>query len=56
VYVLNGDGTVRSSAVELGRHFGTSYEILSGVAAGDSVAVSGASALKDGSRIEIVER
>ncbi len=56
VYVLKGDGTVRSSAVELGRHFGTSYEILSGVAAGDSVAVSGASALKDGSRIEIVER
>ena len=56
VYVLNGDGTVHSSAVELGRHFGTSYEILSGVAAGDSVAVSGASALKDGSRIEIVER
>ena len=56
VYILNGDGTVRSSAVELGRHFGTSYEILSGVAAGDSVVVSGASALKDGSRIEIVER
>ena len=56
VYILNGDGTVRSSAVELGRHFGTSYEILSGVAAGDSVAVSGASALKDGSRIEIVKR
>ena len=56
VYILNCDGTVRSSAVELGRHFGTSYEILSGVAAGDSVAVSGASALKDGSRIEIVKR
>ena len=56
VYILNGDGTVRSSAVELGRHIGTSYEILSGVAAGDSVAVNGASALKDGSRIEIVER
>ena len=56
VYILNGDGTVRSSAVELGRHVGTSYEILSGVAVGDSIAVSGASALKDGSRIEIVER
>ena len=56
VYILNGDGTVRSSAVELGRHIGTSYEILSGVAAGDSVAVNGASALKDGSRVEIVER
>ena len=56
VYILNGDGTVRSSAVELGRHIGTSYEILSGVAAGDSVAVNGASALKDGSLIEIVER
>ena len=56
VYILNGDGTVRSSAVELGRHVGNSYEILSGVAPGDSVAVSGASALKDGSRIEVVER
>lgn len=56
VYILNGDGTVRSSAVELGRHFGTSYEILSGVAAGDTVAVSGASSLKDGAKVEIVER
>ena len=56
VYILNGDGTVRSSAVELGRHFGTSYEILSGVAAGDTVAVSGASSLKDGAKVELVER
>lgn len=56
VYILNDDGTVRSSAVELGRHFGTSYEILSGVAAGDVVAVSGASSLKDGAKVEIVER
>ena len=56
VYILNGDSTVRSSAVELGRHFGTSYEILSGVAAGDTVAVSGASSLKDGAKVEIVER
>ena len=56
VYILNDDGTVRSSAVELGRLFGTSYEILSGVAAGDVVAVSGASSLKDGAKVEIVER
>lgn len=56
VYILNGDGTVRSSAVQLGRHFGSSYEILSGVNPGDTVAVGGASALKDGSKVEIVER
>ena len=56
VYIMNDDGTVRSSAVTLGRHIGSSTEILSGVAAGDVVAVSGASALKDGSKIEIVER
>ena len=56
VYILNDDGTVRSSAVTLGRHVGNSYEILSGVNPGDRVAVSGASALKDGSKVEIVER
>ncbi|MCR5560995.1 MAG: efflux RND transporter periplasmic adaptor subunit [Bacteroidales bacterium] len=56
VYILNDDGTVRSSAVTLGRHVGNSYEILSGVNSGDRVAVSGASALKDGSKVEIVER
>ena len=55
VYILNGDGTVRSSIVELGRHFDTSYEILSGVAEGDRVAVRGSSNLRDGSKVEVVE-
>ncbi len=57
VYILNEDGTtVHSSAVTLGRHIGSSYELLDGVKEGERIAVSGASALKDGSRIEIVER
>lgn len=57
VYILNEDGvTVRSSAVTLGRHTGNSYELLRGVSQGDRIAVSGASALKDGAKIEIVER
>ena len=57
VYILNEDGaTVHSSMVTLGRHLGGSYEILDGVKAGDRIAVSGASALKDGAKIEIVER
>jgi len=57
VYILDEDGaTVHSSMVTLGRHTGSSYEILDGVKPGDRIAVSGASALKDGARIEIVER
>ncbi|NLZ50351.1 MAG: efflux RND transporter periplasmic adaptor subunit [Rikenellaceae bacterium] len=56
VFILNGDGTVRLSAVTLGRHFDTNYEILDGIQPGDSIAVGGANALRDGSRVEIVER
>ncbi len=55
VYILNGDGTVRSSLVTLGRHFDTSYEVLSGVNEGDRVAVRGSSNLRDGSKVEVVE-
>ena len=54
-YILNGDGTVRSSLVTLGRHFDTSYEVLSGVNEGDRVAVRGSSNLRDGSKVEVVE-
>lgn len=55
VFILNGDGTVRSSIVTLGRHLESSYEILSGVAEGDRVAVRGSSNLRDGSKVEVVE-
>lgn len=56
VFILQDDGTVRSSAVTLGRHFGTSYEILSGLSDGDVIAVEGASSLKDGARVEVVNK
>jgi RND family efflux transporter MFP subunit len=56
VFTVQPDSTVRSNAVTLGRHFGTSYEILSGVSEGETVAVEGASALKDGAKVQIVER
>lgn len=56
VYVVNEAGTVSSRPVTLGRHFDNSYEILSGLTEGETLAVSGASALRDGSPVEIVER
>lgn len=56
VYVLQDDGTVRGVPVTLGRHFGTSYEILSGLEEGDVIAVDGASSLKDGAKVEVVNR
>lgn len=54
VFILDGNRTVHSSLVTLGRHFGTSYEILDGVQEGDVVAVRGASSLKDGAQVEVL--
>lgn len=55
VYILSGDGTVRSSEVTLGKHDGETYEILSGVEEGDVVAVGGSANLKDGSKVEVID-
>ncbi len=55
VYILQSDNTVKSSTVTLGRHLGSSYEILSGVEDGDVVATSGSSSLRDGSIVKVVE-
>ena len=38
--IIQEDGTVKGSPVTLGKHFGTSYEILSGVEDGQRIAVS----------------
>lgn len=48
VFVLQADNTVKEVVVTLGRHFGTEYEILSGVAEGDKVVVKGQASLKNG--------
>lgn len=52
VFVLTADNTVEQKFVELGRHFDSKYEILSGLEAGDKVVVKGASTLKQGQKVE----
>lgn len=55
VFVLQADNTVKEGVVTLGRHFGTEYEILSGVAEGDKVVVKGQASLKNGSKVNVQE-
>ena len=56
VYLLNADDTVHYVPVELGRHIGTEYEILSGIEEGQLVVVKGQSGLKDGLKVEVLNR
>lgn len=53
VYVLNDDGTVTMRAVVPGRHFGTKYEILSGLEEGTQVLTGGHTSLKSGDKVEV---
>ena len=53
IYVYKQDGTVSYQKVELGRRMNDKYEILSGVADGDAVVISGHIALKDGIAVEV---
>ena len=53
VYVLNDDDTVTMRAVTPGRHFGTNYEILSGLDEGTLVLTGGHSNLKSGDKVEV---
>jgi len=53
VFVLQADNTVKEVVVTLGRHFGTEYELLSGVAEGDKVVVKGQASLKNGSKVNV---
>ena len=55
VFVIQADNTVKEVVVTLGRHFGTEYEILSGVAEGDKVVVKGQASLKNGSKVNVQE-
>ena len=54
VYVHKG-GKVSYNKVELGKHFGNKYEILSGVNPGDEVVVAGQSRLANGKEVEVVK-
>ena len=53
VFVLQADNTVKEIVVTLGRHFGTEYEILSGISEGDNVVVKGQASLKNGSKVNV---
>ena len=55
IYVLKADGTVSYQKVELGRRMNDKYEVLSGIADGDEVVITGQSALKDGIAVERVK-
>ena len=54
VYVYK-DGKVSYNKVELGKHIGTNYEIISGVKPGDEVVIAGQSRLADGKEVEVVK-
>ena len=54
IYVLQQDGTVRYAPVKVGRHLGTEYEVLEGLAEGQTIVVKGQSALKDGVKVNVL--
>jgi len=52
IFVVAGDGNVEYRLVKTGKTFGNRVEILSGVAAGEKVAISKIDRLRDGTRVE----
>ena len=48
--------TVSMVPVTLGRHIGSTYEVLSGIAEGETLVVKGLAGLKDGSQVEIINQ
>jgi RND family efflux transporter MFP subunit len=54
VYVLNANNTVSLVPVTPGRHIGSEYEIVEGLADGAKVVVKGQSTLKDGMNVNVL--
>jgi multidrug efflux pump subunit AcrA (membrane-fusion protein) len=52
IFVVATDGKVEYRLVKTGKTFGNRVEILSGLAAGEKVAVSQIDRLRDGARVE----
>lgn len=55
VFVVNSDNTVTSRIVKVGKHFGTTYEIVEGLSEGETVATKGSNSLRSGSKIQIAD-
>lgn len=56
VYTVNADNTVNFVPVTIGVHEGFSYEILDGIKEGEKVVVNGASALRHGAKVNILNK
>lgn len=56
VYVLNADGTVTYSKVELGQRLGDAYELISGVESGSQVVISGQNRLANGAKVKVAKQ
>lgn len=54
VFVLNADNTVTSRFITIGRHTGSEYEVLEGLEEGEKIVVSGHTALKNGSEVNVI--
>lgn len=54
VYVYK-DGKVKYQKVELGKHMGDQYEVISGVTPNSQIVVAGQTRLKDGAEVEVVK-
>jgi hypothetical protein len=52
VFVV-GDGHAQLRLVKTGKRFGDEVELISGVSAGEKVAVEGVASLVDGQRVEV---
>jgi len=52
VFVVGSDGNVEYRLVKTGRTFGNRVEILTGLAAGEKIAISQVDRLRDGARVE----
>lgn len=55
VYVINNEGVAERRVVELGRQTGDRIEILSGISAGERVATTALSKIKNGTKVKIAE-
>lgn len=56
VYLVGEGDTVSYVPVQLGRHIDAEYEVTSGIEEGQTVVVKGQSGLKDGSKVQILNK
>ena len=54
VYILNDDSTVSYVPVTLGRHLGSTYEILEGLEDGQQIVTKGQASLKNGVKVNVL--